>query len=638
MRAQQSLGPLAICEVLRSRDGAIILLRMPLPDFALHVIRNQRSLPHARAQQYIPAFTMESPSWAQVTEIRQYASRYSSDWTRFQHVGLHTALDSVPLTDLSDRTMTASAMADLSPAHAAQLAVHSSRHVMSAAAQARHDRRHALASPAQSFGARQTSRTVHDPAQALWIALGGGPCGAKSTTLQELALQLQTQGWVVHIIEEVATQLLRTRPDWPLLDARSFQTALLRTQLRIETETAARIALHDAPPDWHLVLVDRPAADGACYCASALWAEVLRELRTDTQALLARYDMLFHLHTLPESLYVFGPGCENPARSHSYEQAVQADERHAQLYHGRGSLFDVDDRSHPADRTQHCLPLIQVCLLAQQRHQIRQYEQMLAQGGTDEGDGAVDGATEPEPEPDSSAGLVIHEDVQGNDRVRAIHIGERKVAVNGPNHDYLAGTRVGEANHPGPSEAARQRAYEHAQYTLYALEQQHQQSSKLQWLVVVDAAFRHLGPDPMGGYAAEKWFATKNTLNYAFLDAQDDVDMWNRGIPDDRDLLLFVNSSNGGYHHWLHKYDWQWWLEQENRQRHAIAAAATESVSQPTATLDGAPDVNHDYKNGVRLGEASHPGPHSTPHSPNARLAGMHGAQRVIRYADRREV
>lgn len=107
--------------------------------------------------------------------------------------------------------------------------------------------------------------------------------------------------------------------------------------------------------------------------------------------------------------------------------------------------------------------------------------------------------------------------------------------------------------------------------------------------------------------------------------------MWNRGIPDDRDLLLFVNSSNGGYHHWLHKYDWQWWLEQENRQRHAIAAAATESVSQPTATLDGAPDVNHDYKNGVRLGEASHPGPHSTPHSPNARLAGMHGAQRVIR-------
>eukprot|EP01047_Picozoa_sp_COSAG01_P076911 COSAG01_NODE_13667_length_1551_cov_2.466253_1_plen_458_part_10 len=114
MRAQQSLGPLGICEVLRSRDGAIILLRMPLPDFALHVIRNQRSLPHARAQQYIPAFTMESPSWAQVTEIRQYASRYSSDWTRFQHVGLHTALDSVPLTDLSDRTMTASAMADLS--------------------------------------------------------------------------------------------------------------------------------------------------------------------------------------------------------------------------------------------------------------------------------------------------------------------------------------------------------------------------------------------------------------------------------------------------------------------------------------------------------------------------------------------
>jgi hypothetical protein len=69
MQAQQSLGPLGISEVLRSRDATTIMMRMPLTETALNMIRAQHCLPYTRAQQYLPAFTMETPTAAQVDEL-----------------------------------------------------------------------------------------------------------------------------------------------------------------------------------------------------------------------------------------------------------------------------------------------------------------------------------------------------------------------------------------------------------------------------------------------------------------------------------------------------------------------------------------------------------------------------------------
>jgi hypothetical protein len=218
----------------------------------------------------------------------------------------------------------------------------------------------------------------------------------------------------------------------------------------------------------------------------------------------------------------------------------------------------VDRHAHPRGIV---YEMIQACLLAQQRRRVQRYDQMGAAAATDGEATAAADTLEPDPESDDIAGHATQAAKPDTDYDRAVHIGELKDAANEPNHNYLSGTRVGEASHPGPSDVARQRAYEHAQFDLYSLEQQHQHSSKLQWLIAVDLAHQQLGPDPMVGYAAETWYAAQQTLGYAFLDAQHDVDRWGHGIPDNKALLLFVNGEKWGAG-WLHKWDWHWWLEQ----------------------------------------------------------------------------
>lgn len=166
----------------------------------------------------------------------------------------------------------------------------------------------------------------------IWVAISGGPCGGKSTTIEKAKKELEKLGFFVIVISELATMLhawgidihtLSKRPETQLL----LQTAILEGQRTHEAilEPLIRTCMELMNVRQAIVLCDRGSADGEAYSSQKSFGWLLEERNLSLPKLHKRYDGVVLLETAASNAEEFYSLESNDARDENLELARSLD-------------------------------------------------------------------------------------------------------------------------------------------------------------------------------------------------------------------------------------------------------------------------------------------------------------------------
>ena len=154
------------------------------------------------------------------------------------------------------------------------------------------------------------------------IVVTGGPCGGKTTVLDELTKLLRSYGYTVFLSREVATELFNdgVRPFGDdKIDLRTFQSLVL--DLQIAKENVRRDAAQLCKNDKVAILYDRGILDNRGYIDDATFNEFLVERGITESEILTRYDLVIHLVTAAIGKEEYYTTENNSARTETVEEA-----------------------------------------------------------------------------------------------------------------------------------------------------------------------------------------------------------------------------------------------------------------------------------------------------------------------------
>jgi predicted ATPase len=178
-----------------------------------------------------------------------------------------------------------------------------------------------------SRGKRWASSQKAD-ARCFTVALTGGPCGGKSSSLDTFSTALKTKGYDVYTVPEVPTILIKGGCEYPGHDGgdrlMAFEMGLIRLQMQIE-ESFLRIAASTGRPS--VVVMDRGLMDIPAYLPAEQWKEVLAANELTEAELAARYDLVLHLKTAADGAEKFYTTDNNDARTETPAEARALDEK-----------------------------------------------------------------------------------------------------------------------------------------------------------------------------------------------------------------------------------------------------------------------------------------------------------------------
>lgn len=159
------------------------------------------------------------------------------------------------------------------------------------------------------------------------IVITGGPCAGKTTALEHIRTVFSAKGYTVVFIPETATELISGGiAPWTTYTNQDFQHCLLMLQCEKETYFtwgAERLKGSDKI----LLVCDRGAMDNKAYTYNDEFSNILNLLNTTEEALLSRYDAVFHLVTAAKGAEKFYTLANNNARYETIEEARALDER-----------------------------------------------------------------------------------------------------------------------------------------------------------------------------------------------------------------------------------------------------------------------------------------------------------------------
>lgn len=177
------------------------------------------------------------------------------------------------------------------------------------------------------------------------IALTGGPCGGKTSSISILCEYLESLGWVVYRAPETATLLFSGGVHFPDLTeemAYSFQKSIVSTMIQVENSYRELAKLNAQRGIKSILICDRGLMDPSGYMTRQLWLKLLAELGLNELDLRdQRYDCVFHLVTCAkgaENFYNHG----NATRSEGLTLARELDTAVMNAWIGHAS-FDVID-------------------------------------------------------------------------------------------------------------------------------------------------------------------------------------------------------------------------------------------------------------------------------------------------------
>lgn len=187
------------------------------------------------------------------------------------------------------------------------------------------------------------------------IVLTGGPCGGKTTALAKIREKLESLGYNVLIVPEIATIVI---PNAALdmqnlteMQVFQFQREMLSLQdafeasfLRLSTMMKPSVIIHD-----------RGLMDPCAFLSPEMWQALLNTRAGGVQAHRDMYDAVIHIRTAAHGAEKFYTLDNNAARTETPEQARAIDDRILKAWTGTPHLRVVDNDSNFDDKVQRIL-------------------------------------------------------------------------------------------------------------------------------------------------------------------------------------------------------------------------------------------------------------------------------------------
>ena len=159
------------------------------------------------------------------------------------------------------------------------------------------------------------------------IALTGGPCAGKTTTISRIEEHLNDLGYHVLTINECATETIRNgiRPFGEYaVGVYEFENEILNLQLFKEKRFKDFIKYY--PDDAKIIILcDRGSVDVCAYLGKENYYKMLEENNLKHEELLKEYDLVIHMITVAADMENRYSNSNNKARFEDSEEAINVD-------------------------------------------------------------------------------------------------------------------------------------------------------------------------------------------------------------------------------------------------------------------------------------------------------------------------
>lgn len=176
--------------------------------------------------------------------------------------------------------------------------------------------------------------------EVLNIVVTGGPCGGKTTALDEITKLLRSYGYTVYIVNETATELMNDgiKPFGEgNLSKYTFQEVLFDAQ--VEKERIRKISARLCSNDKVAIIYDRGLLDGKAYLPKLDFEEILEKRCMTESKILSRYDLVLHMTSTAVGKRECYTLDNNSARFETAEEAVAADKRTLECWKNHPNLI-----------------------------------------------------------------------------------------------------------------------------------------------------------------------------------------------------------------------------------------------------------------------------------------------------------
>lgn len=198
--------------------------------------------------------------------------------------------------------------------------------------------------------------TREEGVKVVVIAVEGGPCAGKSTSMAKAKQYLESHGYKVAVLSEVATEfILAGLPPWERWeDPLDFQRALLSYSFSRQAMYVSMLRkVANGKPC--VLLCDRGLRGFRAYVSSEDALRLLDELGFSDQMLNDFYAAVIHLVTAADGAEEFFTLENNQARTESLEEARALDMRTRTAWHGHPHHLIIDNRTGFEQKVQRAL-------------------------------------------------------------------------------------------------------------------------------------------------------------------------------------------------------------------------------------------------------------------------------------------
>lgn len=170
------------------------------------------------------------------------------------------------------------------------------------------------------------------------IALTGGPCGGKSTSISLLEQELTSKGYVVFIVEEMATNVIKSGAHPGAVGLMGFQEMLIELQWnrnKVYDKQAEKLAAEGKDV---VIIYDRGIPDCKGFITDEQYTQLITNMGLSETEVMDYYDGVFHLVTAADGAPEAYTCENNSARTETPEQAIERDRGCMRAWTGHSHL------------------------------------------------------------------------------------------------------------------------------------------------------------------------------------------------------------------------------------------------------------------------------------------------------------
>ena len=171
------------------------------------------------------------------------------------------------------------------------------------------------------------------------IALTGGPCGGKSTSISVIEQQLTSKGYQVFVVEEMATNVINSGAHPGAIGLFEFQKAISKLQLernKVYDSIANKISEEKGKDV--VIIYDRGIPDCKGYVTDEEYLGILKYIGVTETGIMDYYDGVFHLVTAADGAVEAYTCSNNTARTETPKQAIEKDRSCLRAWTGHSHL------------------------------------------------------------------------------------------------------------------------------------------------------------------------------------------------------------------------------------------------------------------------------------------------------------